>query len=240
VRCPSHTWVWSTTTSTKGTSRSTQGQTSGPRPLFIAFEGVEGSGKSTQVQLVAAALRGIGFDPVVTREPGGTAAGEAIRAIALDRDLHLDPVAELMLMLAARAVFVREVVKPALESGRLVLADRYELSTFAYQGGGRRLPMARVREINDLATGGLRPDLSVILDVGVEEGQARGFRQGRDRIENEDLEFHHRVAAAYRELARSEPDVAFVDGRGEIEKVHAVVWEALSARFPETFPPRRC
>ncbi len=240
MRYPSHTWAWSITTSIKGTSRQTPGHGTRLMPLFIAFEGVEGSGKSTQIQLVAAALRALGLDPVVTREPGGTAAGEAIRAIVLDRDLHLDPVAELMLMLAARAVFVRDVVRPALESGRLVLADRYELSTFAYQGGGRRLPMARVREINDLATGGLRPDMSVILDVDVEEGQARGFRHGRDRIEGEEVEFHHRVAAAYRELARSEPDVALVDGRGEIEEVYAVVWDALSARFPETFPARRC
>ncbi len=240
MRCPSHTWAWSTTTSIKETARPTPGHGTRPRPLFIAFEGVEGSGKSTQIQLVAAALRELGLDPVVTREPGGTAAGEAIRAIVLDRDLHLDPVAELMLMLAARAVFVGEVVRPALESGRLVLADRYELSTFAYQGGGRRLPMAKVREINDLATGGLRPDLSVILELDVEAGQARGFRQGRDRIEGEGMEFHRRVAAAYRDLARSEPDVALVDGRGEIEEVHAVVWAALSARFPETFPARRC
>jgi dTMP kinase len=210
------------------------------RPLFIAFEGVEGCGKSTQVQLVAAALRRIGIDPVVTREPGGTAAGEAIRAIVLDRDLHLDAVAELMLMLAARSVFVREVVRPALEAGRMVLADRYELSTFAYQGGGRGLPMATVREINELATGGLRPDLSVILDVDVERGRQRSARKGRDRIERERIEFHNRGAAAYRDLAVSDPDVALVDGLGEIEEVHTVVWNALSARFPETFPPRRC
>lgn len=209
-------------------------------PLFIAFEGVEGCGKSTQVQLVAAALREIGGDPVVTREPGGTAAGEAIRAIVLDGEFHLDPVAELMLMLAARAVFVREVVRPALEAGRIVLADRYELSTFAYQGGGRGLPMDTVRQINDLATGGLRPDLSVILDVDVEEGRRRGGRGGRDRIEREEIEFHRRVAKAYRQLAVSEPDVALVDGQGEIEDVHTVVWDALSALFPETFPPRRC
>lgn len=240
MRSRLRTWAWSTTTSTKGTPEPAQVGAGHPRPLFIAFEGVEGSGKSTQIQLIAAALREIGFDPVLTREPGGTPAGEAIRAVVLDRDLHLDPVAELMLMLAARSVFVREIVRPALEAGRLVLADRYELSTFAYQGGGRRLPMATVREINDLATGGLRPDLSVILDLDVEEGQARGFRQGRDRIEGEEVEFHHRVAAAYRDLGRSEPDVALVDGRGEIEEVHAVVWDALSARFPETFPPRRC
>ncbi len=232
--------MWSTTTNTKGTSSAAPGRSTHARPLFIAFEGVEGSGKSTQILLVAAALRELGFDPVVTREPGGTAAGEAIRSIVLDRDLHLDPVAELMLMLAARAVFVRDIVRPALAAGRVVLADRYELSTFAYQGGGRGLPMARVREINDLATGGLRPDMSVILDVDVKEGQARGSKRGRDRIEGEEVEFHHRVAEAYRELARSEPGVALVDGHGEIEEVHAVVWAALSARFPETFPPHRC
>jgi dTMP kinase len=210
------------------------------RPLFIAFEGVEGCGKSTQIQLVAAALREIRGDPVVTREPGGTAAGEAIRAIVLAREFQLDSVAELMLMLAARSVFVREVVRPALEAGRIVLADRYELSTFAYQGGGRGLPMSTVRQINDLATGGLRPDLSVILDVDVEEGRRRGARGGRDRIEREEIEFHRRVALAYRQLAGSEPDVALVDGQGEIEDVYTVVWDALSARFPETFPPRRC
>ncbi len=177
---------------------------------------------------------------MVTREPGGTAAGEAIRAVVLDRDLHLDAVAELMLMLAARSIFVREVVEPALEAGAIVLADRYELSTFAYQGGGRGLPMAKLRQLNDLATGGRRPDLSVVLDVEVEEGQARGRRTGRDRIEGEDIEFHYRVAKAYRELARTAPDVALVDGHLEIEEVFVAVWDALAARFPETFPPRKC
>ncbi|MGD8866364.1 MAG: hypothetical protein PVI01_02020, partial [Gemmatimonadales bacterium] len=109
MRFRSRTWAWSTTTSIKGTSEATNAGADRSRPLFIVFEGVEGSGKSTQILLIAAALREIGFDPVVTREPGGTLAGEAIRAVVLDRELHLDPVAELMLMLAARAVFVREV-----------------------------------------------------------------------------------------------------------------------------------
>jgi dTMP kinase len=176
----------------------------------------------------------------VTREPGGTAAGEAIRAVVLDRDLQLDAVAELMLMLAARSVFVREVVEPALAAGRIVLADRYELSTFAYQGGGRGLPLEKLRQLNDLATGGRRPDLSVVLDVEVEEGQARGRRSGRDRIEGEEIDFHDRVAEAYREMARTAPDVALVDGRLEIEKVFGAVWDALSARFAETFPPCKC
>jgi dTMP kinase len=208
--------------------------------LFIAFEGIEGSGKSTQIQLVAGALRELGIDPVVTREPGSTAAGEAIRRVALDRSLQLDPVAELMLMLAARSAFVREVLVPALEAGKVVLTDRYELSTFAYQGGARGLPLATVREVNELATGGVRPDLCVLLDVDVDQGLARGRRGGRDRIEAEDIEFHRRVAGAYRELARTEPDVALVDGRREIEEVFAAVWETLSARFPETFPPGKC
>ena len=215
------------------------GSSGKPGPLFIAFEGIEGSGKSTQVRLVAGALQQLGVEALVTREPGGTKAGEAIRAVALDSDLHLDAVAELMLMIAARSVFVGEVVKPALEKGRVVLTDRYELSTFAYQGGGRGLPLARIKEINELATGGLRPDLCVILDVDVDDGQARGRRGGRDRIEREDVEFHQRVADAYRGLALSEPNVALVGGRGEIEEVFEAVWAALSTRFPETFPPHR-
>ncbi len=240
MRCRSRTWARSTTTTTFAKTEASGGTSGTPGPLFIAFEGIEGSGKSTQVRLVAGALRELGIEAVVTREPGGTPAGEAIRAVALDRELHLDPVAELMLMLAARSVFVNEVVKPALAAGRIVLTDRYELSSFAYQGGGRGLPFAKIRELNELATGGIRPDLSVLLDVDVSDGHARGRRVGGDRIEAEDVEFHQRVARAYRELARSEPDVALVDGREDIEKVLAAVWTVLSARFPETFPPHKC
>lgn len=205
--------------------------------LFIAFEGIEGSGKSTQITLVAGALRELGIDPVVTREPGGTAAGEAIRAVALDAGLRLDPVAELLLMLAARSAFVGEVVRPALAAGRVVLTDRYQLSTFAYQGGGRGLTLERVKELNELATGGLHPDLSLVLDIEPEEGLRRRG-PSRDRIEGEDVAFHRRVAQAYRELARSEPDVALIEAHAEIDKVFAAIWATLSARFPETFPPR--
>jgi len=183
-------------------------------------------------------MRRSGVEPVVTREPGGTKAGEAIRAVALDRDLDLDPVAELLLMLAARSAFVRQVVRPALDAGRIVLSDRYELSTFAYQGGGRGLPMDSILTLNDLATGGLSPDLSLVLDVDVDQGRARQARRSADRIEGEDLQFHRRVAEAYRELAYTRPDVALVDARGEIEQVFGAVWGGLSTRFPETFPPR--
>ncbi len=208
--------------------------------MFVVFEGIEGSGKSTQIQLVAEALRARGIEPVVTREPGGTAAGEAIRAVALDPDLRVDAVAELLLMLAARSVFVREVVRPALAAGRVVLSDRYELSTFAYQGGGRNLPLDKVKELNAIATGGLRPDLCILLDVDVEQGRERGRWSATDRIEGEERSFHERVARSYRDLARSEPDVALIEGRGEIQGVFAAVWKALSTSFPETFPPRGC
>jgi len=229
----------SITTSTSGRPESAETRTARTGALFIAFEGVEGSGKSTQIGLVAEALRAAGVEPVVTREPGGTAAGEAIRSVALDGDLDLDAVAELLLMLAARSVFVRRVVRPALEAGRIVLTDRYELSSFAYQGGGRGLPLDKVRELNRLATGGLSPDLSVLLDVDIEKGQGRKRTDAADRIEGEDTSFHSRVAAAYRDLATREANVALIDGRVEIQQVFAAVWQALSSRFPETFPPRK-
>lgn len=207
---------------------------------MIAVEGIEGAGKSTQVELVARALRERGIEAVVTREPGGTKAGEAIRAVALDRDLHLDAVPELLLMLAARSVFVGQVVRPALAAGRIVLTDRYELSTFAYQGGGRGLELEQVKALNRVATGGLSPDLCVVLDVDAEQGLARGRGRARDRIEAEDLEFHRRVAAAYRELARREPNVALVNARAEVPAVFAAVWQVLSSRYPETFTGRGC
>ncbi len=208
-------------------------------PLFIVFEGIEGSGKSTQIQKVAAALREAGIDPLVTREPGGTAAGEAIRAVALDRDLHLEPVAELLLMEAARAAFVAEVIRPALAAGRVVLSDRYDLSTFAYQGGGRGISQDKIKPVNELATGGLVPDLYVLLEIDVPEGLGRLKRGEADRIERENPGFHRRVAATYRRLAEVERRVASVDARGEIGEVFDRVWEVLSGRFPETFEPRK-
>ena len=173
-------------------------------PLFIVFEGIEGSGKSTQIQKVAAALREAGIDPLVTREPGGTAAGEAIRAVALDRDLHLEPVAELLLMEAARAAFVAEVIRPALAAGRVVLSDRYDLSTFAYQGGGRGISQDKIKPVNELATGGLVPDLYLLLEIDVQEGLGRLEQGEADRIERENAGFHRRVAATYRRLAEVE------------------------------------
>ena len=211
-----------------------------PAPgLFLAFEGVEGSGKTTQVALLAEWLRGRGVDVVVAREPGGTEVGERVRGIVLTHDeLHVPPRSELFLMLAARAAFVEQVVRPAVAAGRVVIADRFELSTLAYQGAGRGLPLDEVAACNAFATGGLAPDATVLLDVDAEVGAGRQQAAGkaRDRVEREAAEFHRTVAAAYRALAGRVAGIVRVDADAPAEQVHARVLRALQARFPETFP----
>ena len=214
----------------------------GARGLFLVVEGVEGAGKTTQVGLLAGWLRERGVEPVVAREPGGTPVGEAIRRVVLkDPELDVPPVSELMLILAARAAFVAGVVRPALEEGRVVVADRYELSTLAYQGHGRELPLDEVRRANALATGGLRPDLCVVLDLPVQEGMARQRSQGKvaDRMESEGRDFLERVRRGYLAEAEGDAEVELVDAAGTPEEVHArvrrVVEPLLSGRGAETF-----
>lgn len=204
--------------------------------MFIVLEGVEGSGKSTQVKLLGDWLAKRGIGHVITREPGGTAVGEDIRRILLEGE-HVPVRAELLLMLSARAIFVEETVRPALERGLVVVADRYELSTLAYQAYGRGLPVDEVRRMNAFATGGLAPDLTLVLDVPPEVGEARRAREGRgpDRIEKAGAAFHRAVAEAYRLLAETEPRVERIDGTGTPEAVHEAVLRSLAARFPETF-----
>jgi dTMP kinase len=158
-----------------------------PRPgLFLAFEGVEGSGKTTQVALFAAWLREQGLDVVVAREPGSTPLGERVRQTVLGEvGLHVPPRSELFLMLAARAAFVEQVVRPGIEAGQIVIADRFELSTLAYQGAGRGLPLEEVAACNHIATGGVTPAATVLLDVDPEVGAARQRAEGKsaDRME---------------------------------------------------------
>ncbi len=205
---------------------------------FIVLEGGDGAGKTTQVRLLSAWFDAIGLPHVSTREPGGTPVGEAIRQIVLGRPgLDMPAETELLLILAARAAFVRDVVRPTLDRGQTVLADRFSLSTLAYQGYGRRLDLARVRDVVDFAAGGLRPDLYVVLDVPVEEGEARQRGSGaeEDRIEAAGTAFRRTVRNAYLELAESEPDVLVVNGRGSPEEVHARVRAGLAARFPDQF-----
>lgn len=208
----------------------------GPDGLFLVFEGVEASGKSTQARRLARRLEASGIEHRLAREPGGTDAGERIRDVVLDPGLDLDPRTELLLMLAARAEFVRRSVRPALERGEVVLADRYELSTFAYQGLARGLDLERVRRLNRFATDGLRPDLTLLLLVEPDEARRRREGERTDRMEGAGEAFHGAVDRAYRRLAREEEGVVAVDGSGRPEEVEERIFGELSARWPELFP----
>ena len=204
------------------------------------LEGGEGAGKSTQAALLGARLDELGVPHLVTREPGGTAVGEAVRSVVLGRtELAMPPESELFLYLASRAAFVRDVVRPALEAGRTVIADRFDLSTMAYQGYGRGLRLADVRAAISLATGGLVPDVYLFLDLPVEVGAARQRDEGKapDRIEREGASFLGRVRRGYLELAAGDPSVRVIDGVGPPEVVHARIRRVLEHEIPETFAP---
>jgi len=213
---------------------------SGQRGLFLVLEGIEGSGKSTQAALLADWMERRGVAHLLVREPGGTPVGEEIRRVLLHGH-GMPAVAELYLYLAARAALVATVVRPALAAGTVVLADRFELSTLAYQGAGRGLDEAAVRTANALATGGLVPDLVLLLDVPVEVGEARRAARGAaDRMERAGQDFHRRVAEAYGLLAeRQGTGVARVAASGEPEEVHGAIVRLIEERYAETFPPGR-
>ena len=209
---------------------------SGGRGVFIAVEGPEGAGKSTQVRLLERWLRGRGHDPLVTREPGGTPVAEEVRRILLDSD-RLSARTELLLMLASRSTLVEEVIRPALGAGRVVITDRFHLSTLAYQGYGRALPLDEVVGMNRFATGGLEPDVTVLLDVEPEVGASRRTDRGSgpDRIERAGEAFHRRVLAAYRELAAGDERVVRLDASPPAAEIHGAIVRVLRARFGETF-----
>ncbi|MEM7417619.1 MAG: dTMP kinase [Gemmatimonadota bacterium] len=212
--------------------------TDADRGLFIVLEGPDGAGKTTQAALLSGWFEALGLTHVATREPGGTAVGEAIRSVVLGRtDLEMPPESELLLILAARAAFVAEVVRPALDAGTTVLADRFSLSTLAYQGYGRGLNLDRVRRGIEISTDGLEPDLYLVLDVPVEEGRARQLRSGQeeDRIEQAGLDFRRAVRDGYLELADGEAAVEVIDGRGSPDDVHQELRKRLTARFPDRF-----
>ena len=178
------------------------------RGRFFVFEGIEGAGKSTQMEGVAARLSARGHDCLRTREPGGTELGRALRHLLLERpDPERPPVVEALLMMADRADHLERVVKPALAAGRHVLSDRYEDATFAYQGGGSGVPAELLQALSHVATGGLRPDLVIWLDLPVEAAMERLARrsESRDRFESEEKAFFERVRAAYRRRAEAEP-----------------------------------
>lgn len=191
--------------------------------------------------MLAAWLDAAGVPHLVVREPGGTPLGEALRELLLARtDLDVGPESELLMMLAARAALVRSVVRPAIEAGKVVIADRFALSTLAYQAYGRGLDPARVRPALDIATGGLRPDLYVVLDLPLEDSAERRRRGSErpDRIEREGESFRRKVREAYLALAQAEPGVELLDAQGTPEEVHGRIRGALAARLPALVPSR--
>jgi dTMP kinase len=188
--------------------------------LFITFEGGEGSGKTTQLKALLAVLRGSGIEAVETRDPGGSAAGKQIRELLLDREqVRMEATTELFLYEASRAQLVAEVIHPALARGQVVLCDRFCDSTVAYQGYGRGLDLVLIAQLNAVATGGLAPDLTFLLDLEPGQGLERAsqreqqLRQRQDRMERELLAFHQRVRDGYRAIAAAEPRrVVVLDG----------------------------
>ncbi len=205
--------------------------------LFVSFEGAEGAGKTTQIVGVVRALRGEGRAVLTVREPGGTSLSEAIRALLLGPDgPPIEPWSELLLYVAARAQLVEEVIRPALARGAVVLADRYVDASVAYQGGGRRLGAERVRTLNHWATRGLRPDLTILLDldprVGLERVRSARGADSLDRIEREALEFHRRVRAAYRrEARRSKSRIVLLDASRPASELAAEILTAIRGRL---------
>ena len=195
---------------------------------FIAFEGADGAGKTTQARLLAAHLRGLGGEVVEVREPGGTQAGEHVRTLLLDSTAPLGARTEALLFAAARAQLVEDVITPALARGATVIADRFVGSSLVYQGVVRGVGTEAVRAINDVGTGGLQPDATVLLAVTAEQAAARRDPGSADRIEREPIEFHRSVIAAYEDvLASGNGRVLRVDGTGDAEAIATRVREAL-------------
>jgi dTMP kinase len=205
--------------------------------LFITFEGPDGSGKSTQSRLLAARLRSEGYPVLETVEPGGTAIGQQIRRILLDpSNQELRAVPELLLMFAARAQNVEQSILPALSAGKIVVSDRFTDSSIAYQGAARGLGWETVLEVDRIACQGLIPDLTLCIDIDTETGLARAQSRNRSagnheaRIDEQAVEFHHKVRDAYHELARREPQrVRLIEGSGSEGEIAAKVWDAVKS-----------
>jgi dTMP kinase len=201
--------------------------------LFITFEGGEGCGKSTQSRLLLKKLEQQNIPVVLTHEPGGTALGNEVRkALKRKRDSSISPQAELFLLAASRAQLVAEVIRPALEEGKVVLCDRFTHSTLVYQGYGRGLDFTAIKMVNNMATGNLKPDLIILLDISPEQGLARK-QSLKDRFELEDLSFHRRVREGYLKMAAAEPDRWLViDASLAKGKIGEIIWDRVSQLLP--------
>jgi len=200
---------------------------------FITFEGIDGSGKSTQLRLLADFLKSNGCEVLLTREPGGTPVGNRLRSALLDAQEEVDPLTELLVFAADRAQHVRRVLRPAVEAGQVIFSDRYADATVAYQGAGRGFSPELINEIVELATEGLKPDLTVLFDLSVEDSTARTRRrlngkQKGDRLDAEADDFHLRVREAYLAIANAEPErVKIVETNRPVEETHEHVKEIV-------------
>ncbi|HEY4423175.1 MAG TPA: dTMP kinase [Pyrinomonadaceae bacterium] len=204
---------------------------------FITFEGIDGSGKSTQLRLLGNFLKANGCDALLTREPGGTQLGLRLRAALLDAAEEVDPLTELLVFAADRAQHVRRLVRPALDAGRLVISDRYADATVAYQGAGRGFSTELISQIVQLATEGLKPDLTLLFDLTINESTNRTARRStgktatgitRDRLDIEHADFHARVRDAYLQIALAEPErVKLIDTSGPVEQTQARLKEII-------------
>ena len=198
---------------------------------FISFEGGDGAGKSTQLSLLSEDLEALGRRVILTREPGGTRLSEQIRSWVLHESDAPCKQAELLLIFAARAQHISEVIRPALLRGDWVLCDRFTDASYAYQGGGRGIPVGFIQQIEAASTEGIRPDLTLLLDLPVIQGIERsvGRGQGSDRFEEQDLEFKQRVRQAYLDRQSDEPDrIRIINATKSVESVHTQIWSLVS------------
>jgi dTMP kinase len=208
-----------------------------PRLPFITFEGSEGSGKSTQADRLAARLHRCGLPYLLTREPGGTPIGESIRDLLqfAPHNSNMTPETELLLFEASRSQLVREIIKPSLDRGMCVIADRFSDSTTVYQGAARKLDRETIEHLNVFAVGDCVPEITFVLDVDAATAESRMQREPRkaDRMEQQPAEFYERVREGYRELAASEPKrIVMVDGSRDVDEMEKQIWETLCSRFP--------
>jgi dTMP kinase len=202
--------------------------------LFITLEGGEGCGKSTQSKLLFNRLKKLAIPVVLTHEPGVTALGKKItNLLKWSKNINISPTAELLLFNASRAQLLDELIIPSLDKGMVVICDRFTDSTLAYQGYGRGLDLASVREVNSTATGDLMPQIAILLDIPVEQGLARKEKEKADRFQSEQIAFHRRVRNGYLQLAKDEPERWLViDAAKTKEEIAAIIWKKISGLLP--------